>query len=215
MHGRQSFTNGESRSGERVRLYEVAKEIGLPNKELLTKVRSMGIEVKNHMSSMDVEDVARVKQTIEKERIENREVKRISATVIRRRSKAPKKPVAPVPIAASSLPAEGTPQEQDFSVVASGVTRPRRPVEEPVASPAAPGGVVSPPEDTVSPAPFPEEPRETSVVANEPPQADVAVAPAEGIAAASVVSGAVEIPASAGTEEAKPVSTDAPASSPA
>ena len=99
MTGRQSFTNSESRTGERVRLYEVAKEVGLPNKELLAKVRSMGIEVKNHMSSMDLDDVQRIKRAIEKERVENREVKRISATVIRRRSKTVAPP-APTPVVA-------------------------------------------------------------------------------------------------------------------
>jgi translation initiation factor IF-2 len=110
MQGRQNFTQGESRSGERVRLYEVAKEVGLPNRELVAKVRSLGIDVKNHMSSMDVEDVARVKRALEKERIESREVKRISATVMRRRSRSapPRKADAPkqttIAPAAPSIP---------------------------------------------------------------------------------------------------------------
>jgi len=100
MQGRQSFTDGEVQQNERVRLYEVAKEIGLPNKELVDRVRSMGIEVKNYMSTIDLEQVERLKRAIEKERLQNREVKRISATVVRRRSKgAPKVPVVAKPVA--------------------------------------------------------------------------------------------------------------------
>ncbi|PID38021.1 MAG: translation initiation factor IF-2 [Proteobacteria bacterium] len=151
MHGRQSFTNGESR--ERVRLYEVAKEIGLPNKDLLAKVRSMGIEVKNHMSSMDVDDVARVKRALEKERIENREVKRISATVIRRRSKGGKaRPVKPAEGRAPTATAAEAAAELSRAA-ASVAPMPMRPQEERVAPPADPPKPEPAPEPTPAPPP--------------------------------------------------------------
>ena len=119
MHGRQNLTDGGSRSGEKVRLYEVAKEVGLPNKELVDRVRSMGIDVKNHMSSLDMDDVQRIKRALDKERVENREVKRISATVIRRRSKA-------APAVATPQPQTG-PTSSTFPVDAPQRTRePRR-----------------------------------------------------------------------------------------
>src|SRR5258706_4321437 len=73
--------------GGKVRLYEVAKDLGLPNKDLVAKVRALGIEVKNHMSNLDVEDVARVKRALDKERQANLVEERLSSTVIRRRSK--------------------------------------------------------------------------------------------------------------------------------
>ena len=69
------------------RLYEVAKELGLENKDLVSKVRALGIEAKNHMSNLDVEDVARVKRALDKERQANLVEERLSSTVIRRRSK--------------------------------------------------------------------------------------------------------------------------------
>ena len=46
----------------KVRVYEVAKEFGLAPKDVVAKFRSFGIEVKNHMSSVETEDVARLKR---------------------------------------------------------------------------------------------------------------------------------------------------------
>ena len=80
-------TSGPTDMGGKVRLYEVAKDLGLANKDLVTKVRALGIEVKNHMSNLDVEDVARVKRALDKERQSNLVEERLSSTVIRRRSK--------------------------------------------------------------------------------------------------------------------------------
>ncbi len=73
----------------KVRLYEVAKDLGLANKDLVAKVRALGIEVKNHMSNLDVDDVARVKRALDKERHSNLIQERLSSTVIRRRAKEP------------------------------------------------------------------------------------------------------------------------------
>ena len=71
--------------GGRVRVYEVAKELGLANKDAVAKFRALGIELKNHMSSVDAEDVARVKRALDKERQANTVEQRLSSTVIRRR----------------------------------------------------------------------------------------------------------------------------------
>src|SRR5579859_7034972 len=79
-------TTGGTVAGK-VRLFEVAKDLGLANKDLVAKVRALGIEVKNHMSNLDVEDVARVKRALDKERQANLLEERLSSTVIRRRSK--------------------------------------------------------------------------------------------------------------------------------
>jgi translation initiation factor IF-2 len=68
-------------------VYEVAKDVGLSNKDLVDKIRALGIEVKNHMSALEPDDVTRVKRALDKERHENTVVERIQPTVIRRRSK--------------------------------------------------------------------------------------------------------------------------------
>src|SRR5262245_34891623 len=74
-------------SGAEMRVYEIAREVGLPNKELIAKIRALGLEVNNHMSSLDPDAVARVRRSLERERVENTVTKRLSSTVLRRRSK--------------------------------------------------------------------------------------------------------------------------------
>ncbi|HVV85609.1 MAG TPA: translation initiation factor IF-2 N-terminal domain-containing protein, partial [Kofleriaceae bacterium] len=75
-----------------MRVYEIAKEVGIPNKELLAKIRSLGLEVNNHMSSLDADAVARIKKSLERERTggaapaETQKLSTTSGAVIRRRS---------------------------------------------------------------------------------------------------------------------------------
>jgi translation initiation factor IF-2 len=112
----------------KVRLYEVAKDLGLANKDLVAKVRALGIEVKNHMSNLDPEDVVRVKRALDKERQANLVEERLSSTVIRRRSKdggvvarpaAPAAPARPTPAPTLTPPAVREPaHEEERGVVA-------------------------------------------------------------------------------------------------
>ncbi|MEA4987457.1 MAG: translation initiation factor IF-2 [Anaerovorax sp.] len=46
------------------RVYELAKELNLTNKEMLDKIKSMGIEVKTHMSVVEDVDATAIKNTI-------------------------------------------------------------------------------------------------------------------------------------------------------
>src|SRR5215813_14433129 len=71
---------------QKVRVYEMAKDVGLSNKDLVDKIRGLGIEVKNHMSALEPDDVARVRRALDKERQEHTVVERIQPTVIRRRN---------------------------------------------------------------------------------------------------------------------------------
>src|SRR6185312_7027794 len=79
-------TTADGQAGK-VRLYEVAKDLGLSPKDLVDKVRALGIPAKNHMSNLDAEDVVRVKRALDKERQASLVEERLSSTVIRRRSK--------------------------------------------------------------------------------------------------------------------------------
>ncbi len=88
-----------------MRVYEIAKEIGIPNKDLITKIRALGLEVNNHMSSLDADDVARIKRSLEKEKASvaapAQTQKLSSGTVLRRRSsgdKAADEAPAPAPV---------------------------------------------------------------------------------------------------------------------
>src|SRR3954468_21041484 len=87
MNSGTGHTSTTTNEPGKVRLYEVAKDLGLANKDLVAKVRALGIEVKNHMSNLEPDDVARVKRALDKERQANLVEERLSSTVIRRRSK--------------------------------------------------------------------------------------------------------------------------------
>src|SRR6184192_942999 len=64
--GHTTTANAADAQAGKVRLYEVAKDLGLANKDLVAKVRALGIEVKNHMSNLEPDDVARVKRALDK-----------------------------------------------------------------------------------------------------------------------------------------------------
>src|SRR5215470_10087138 len=79
-------------TGEKMRVYEIAKEVGIPNKDLIAKIRALGLEVNNHMSSLDADDVARVKRSLEKEKsVAQPQTQRLgTGAVLRRRSSGDK-----------------------------------------------------------------------------------------------------------------------------
>ncbi|RUM89341.1 MAG: translation initiation factor IF-2, partial [Thermodesulfatator sp.] len=51
----------------KIRIYDLAKEMGLGPKELAEKVRAMGIEVKSHSSTISEEEAQRVRETLAQE----------------------------------------------------------------------------------------------------------------------------------------------------
>ena len=71
----------------KVRIYEVAKELGMEQKALVALVQSMGFgEVRNHMSSVEPELVERVRRHIEKQKSSSIVEERIRPTVVKRRA---------------------------------------------------------------------------------------------------------------------------------
>jgi translation initiation factor IF-2 len=101
-------------TGEKMRVYEIAKEVGIPNKDLIAKIRALGLEVNNHMSSLDADDVARIKRSLEKEKhavAAPAQTQRLSTgAVLRRRSSGDKsadgeKSVEVAPVRAAPEPA--------------------------------------------------------------------------------------------------------------
>src|SRR4051794_36597936 len=100
-----------------VRVYEVARELGLENTELMKRVERLGIPVRNHMSSLEQADIDRVKRAIDKDKLENTVEERIRPPVGRRRTIAqPTPPVVeaappppPAPVAVAPRPAPPKP----------------------------------------------------------------------------------------------------------
>jgi len=210
-------------AGPRMRVYELAKEMGIQNKDLLDRIRGLGLEVANHMSHLDPAEVDRIRRSLSRERHESLVEERLTDTVIRRRSK-----VAPAPAAKPAAPAAAAPAAPPSAPVrareASAPAPSRQaPVveakETPREAPKAPAPV-APPE---APRPVAPEPARRVVVdmmpaaakAAPPPPAPVApeVTPAPVVEAAPKAAPAAAAPAEVETKA--PAATPAPASAPA
>jgi translation initiation factor IF-2 len=71
----------------KVRVYEVAKQLNLDPKAVVSLFQQVGVnEVRNHMSSVEPEAVERVKRHLEKQKTHDVVEERIRATVIKRRA---------------------------------------------------------------------------------------------------------------------------------
>ena len=69
----------------KIRVYEIARELGIKNRELLDRIASLGIQVRNHMSSLEPGEAEKVKRSIQRESSERTVETRIRPTVVRRR----------------------------------------------------------------------------------------------------------------------------------
>jgi translation initiation factor IF-2 len=145
------------------RVYEVARELGVENKDFLSKVRTLGIDAKNHMSMLAAEDVARIRRAFDKERHDTLVEERVASNVIRRRSRAgAPPPVATRPAAAVPSPASApaaTPAAPDFSARAR---------VEPLAAPAAPEEPEAEPMHAAPTSPLEEMPEREALAAPAP-----------------------------------------------
>ena len=145
----------------KVRVYELAKEFGIENKEFIAKLKTLGIAVKSHSSTLEDSEVERVRREFaakgEKEVVE----KRVKSTVIRRRAvRLPADEAAEIEEAAAPAPeAPAEPSEREEKVEK----------EETTAAPEKEEKVEKPEKDVTPEKPV--EPR-----AEEPPAA--AAAPA-------------------------------------
>jgi translation initiation factor IF-2 len=68
------------------RVYELAKELGIENKELISHLEKLGIAVKSHSSTLEDSDVQRIHQELLSSEPREMVEKRIKSTVIRRRT---------------------------------------------------------------------------------------------------------------------------------
>jgi translation initiation factor IF-2 len=217
-----------------MRVYELAKELNIPHKDLVAKIRAMGIEIANHMSNLEPSEAERVRRSLDRERHETLVEQRLSDTVIRRRSRvpapAPSAPAAPAPAAARpAAPATPAAAPAPAAPAAPVAARPATPSAPAPAAPAAPAAAPAkvevkaetppaPPVETKPAAPAPEAqsaPAEVKPVATEkPPVVDAPAAPAAPVAAKAPepVAKAPE-PAPAPKAEEKPAAVAPPAPS--
>jgi translation initiation factor IF-2 len=110
-------------SMSKVRVYEVAKQLNLDPKQVVTLFQSLGVtDVRNHMSSVEMEAVERLKRNLEKQKthdvIEER-IRRGAGTVLKRRAVAKVAPVVePAPASAAPVSA-AQPSTSELTDVAS------------------------------------------------------------------------------------------------
>lgn len=69
------------------RVFELARELGVANRDLIDKLQRLGFEVKTHSSTVDYDEVRRALRREDKERKAKTDERRISRGVIRRRKK--------------------------------------------------------------------------------------------------------------------------------
>lgn len=144
------------------RVYELAKDLGLENRELISRLEKIGIAVKSHSSTLEDGDLERIQAELLAP--EAREVveKRIKSTVIRRRAvRMPVEETKPEELAAepeTEAPSDAPPLAD---AVPAEVVRETAPREAPVRTSIyrdAPAGVtvrkpVAPPEPSRPPIP--------------------------------------------------------------
>ncbi|MEO6598395.1 MAG: translation initiation factor IF-2 N-terminal domain-containing protein, partial [Polyangiaceae bacterium] len=193
----------------KLRVYEVAKDLGMENKALVALLQAAGVpDVKNHMSAVSPEGVERVKRHLEKQKQPSVVEERIRPTVVKRRAvvREPSAPSHPAPVAAAPAP-----------VVREEQRAPQRHYEEssrPVTpSPQAAPPVVqarereveapSPPPAPVAPPPVVEAPR-AEAAAEKVPAAAAAAAPSPSPASPPREAEAAPAPAVAAAPEPPP-----------
>ena len=81
----------------KIRVYELAKKLNLTNRALLAKLKALDIEVKSHMSSLEDEDISKVKASIFGQKNKRAET-RVKPSVIRRRKPVKQKPPVESPL---------------------------------------------------------------------------------------------------------------------
>lgn len=215
----------------KLRVYEVARDFGMDNKELVSLLQSMGVaEVKNHMSVVAADAIERVKRHLERKSEPKVVEERIRPTVVKRRSVAkPPEPAAPLPQPAPERPVERRHVAVERHPVVAETPPPPAPAVDLTAQPAAEEVkvVATSPVEAVVEARGPAESSAVPVVATvvhepaSPPPPPATEAPATPIVESSAVPEPVVGPAvvaegakPARTEGAKPTRTEGPSEAP-
>ncbi len=133
-----------------VRVYQLARELGLDNATLMEKLRALGMDIKNHMVGLSEDDVEQIRAQFRQEQAVKVDEVRLGQNLIRRRRKvevAPPPPPAepasvtqPAPVALKEAPAELVPAPE-----AEGVEVPSPAVVETPARVPEPAEEVAPP----------------------------------------------------------------------
>ncbi len=95
----------------KVRVYEVARELGVENRDLIQRIATLGIQVRNHMSVLDPVEVDRIRRSLDKDRSETMVEERIRPTVVRRKRRKKSEDVEEQAAASAEAALEPAPAE--------------------------------------------------------------------------------------------------------
>ena len=157
----------------KVRVYEVARELGVENRDLIQRIATLGIQVRNHMSVLDPVEVDRIKRSLGKDKSEAMVEERIRPTVVRRKRRK-KSEEAPEEAAAEAAPAEAPAPAAAAPAPVAPAPTPEQPVVEPVFEPEPPAEEAP----VAAEPPAPPEPSEEARVSEPPPPPAPPAAPA-------------------------------------
>jgi translation initiation factor IF-2 len=119
------------------RVYELAKELGLENKELIAHLERIGITVKSHSSSLEDSEVERIKNELLAKEPKQIVEERIKSTVIRRRAVRAPHEETPVEEALKETPEVPAARElKEKKEQAEAVTEKKKEVSPAVPTPA-------------------------------------------------------------------------------
>ncbi|MET0412645.1 MAG: hypothetical protein ABW217_15180, partial [Polyangiaceae bacterium] len=170
----------------KLRVYEVARDLSMDNKTLVSLFQSVGItEVRNHMSAVAPEQIDRVKRHLEKQSGQQQVEERIRPTVVKRRGRTPVS-APPEPQAAAPAPVIRRSPER------SGSAAPQRSSSLPEAPPSARARDAAPVARSLQPEvelPPPAPASVAAAVAAPPPPAATEVHAAGSSAAVSSAAG--------------------------
>ena len=114
----------------KLRVYELAKELDMPNKDLVDKISSLGIQIKGHMSSLEEEEAQLVRDTVTGKSQQLIVEKRVRRGVIRRRRKVVKTELPPEPTEVESKPEAVPPEEIPAEMQVEEIAQTETPSEE-------------------------------------------------------------------------------------
>jgi len=114
----------------KLRVYELAKELDMPNKDLVDKIGSLGIQIKGHMSSLDEEEAQLVRDTVTGKSQQLIVEKRVRRGVIRRRRKVVKAEPSKEPVEAEITPEAAPPVETPAEIQLEEGAPTEEPLEE-------------------------------------------------------------------------------------
>jgi len=154
-------------------VYELAKKMGIENKELIARLKSLGIEVKSHLSVLEEEDVRKVTAPPAPPKgAQQQEEVRVTTTVIRRRPKVVAQPIeeaaAPAPPAAVEPGTPAVAEEAPAPPVAAVAEEPPMPKATEVQPEAAPSAEKPEKEEPTAAPAVPEAPIPAEVDEQKP-----------------------------------------------